>query len=440
MQRSKRSVLIVVGTRPEAIKMMPVIRAIKASERLIPVVVSTGQHAQLVAEVLRFADITPDVTLHISDDERTLNGLFSAVMRGFSNFVTETYGENPGAGAGIHNVTYPVATLVHGDTSSAAAAALASFHLHIPVAHVEAGLRTSNTLSPFPEELNRQLISRIAVTHFAPTPSNAENLLREGVSLGRVLITGNTAIDALQFVAERKVSYGTPELECLENDETTRVIVVTAHRRENWNGGIARIASAIRLLAQSHPADRFVVSLHPNPAVADVFRAELTSVENVTMVSPMRYGGFARLLERAYIAITDSGGIQEEAPALGTPVIVVRETTERQEGVDAGTVQLVGTNTADIVAAASELLDNREAYERQAGRKNPYGDGHAAERILQACEHIAFGGGAPQSLATGFDRSVILRAAGYLQDPVEVRRAEEVQMAHTLVGDLLDDA
>lgn len=440
MTRPKRSVLIVVGTRPEAIKMMPVILAIKQSEQLTPVVVSTGQHAELVADVLGFVGITPDVTLTIAEEDRTLNGLFSAVMRGFSGFVTDTYGENPGVGAGAYNSVFPVATLVHGDTSSAAAAALASFHLHIPVAHVEAGLRTSNTLSPFPEELNRQLISRIAVAHFAPTPNNAENLLREGVALGRVLITGNTAIDALQIVAERKLPYGAPELENLEHDETRRVIVVTAHRRENWNGGIARIAAAIRLLAQSHTDDVFVVSLHPNPAVADVFRAELTGLENVFMVSPMRYGAFAHLLERAYIAITDSGGIQEEAPALGTPVILVRETTERQEGVDAGTVKLVGTNTADIVAAASELLDNPAAHARQVGRKNPYGDGHAAQRILEACEHIAFGAGAPRSLVTGFDRNVILRAAGYLEDPVGVRREQELQLAHTLVGDIVDNA
>lgn len=440
MRRTKRSVLIVVGTRPEAIKMMPVILAVKQSEHLTPVVISTGQHSELVAEVLGFVGITPDVTLQIRDDERTLNGLFSAVMRGLNSYVTETYGENPGAGAGAYNDHFPVATLVHGDTSSAAAAALASFHLHIPVGHVEAGLRTSNTLSPFPEELNRQLISRIAVAHFAPTPNNAENLLREGVALGRVLITGNTAIDALQLVAERKLPYGMPELEALEDDESRRVVVVTAHRRENWNGGIARIASAVRILAESHEDDLFVVSLHPNPAVADVFRAELTGLHNVIMVKPMRYGAFARLLERAYIAITDSGGIQEEAPALGTPVVVVRETTERQEGVDAGTVKLVGTHTADIVAVAGELLDNAEAHGRQAGRRNPYGDGYAAQRILAACEHIAYRGDAPQSLVTGFDRNVILRAAGYLEDPADVRHEEEVQMAHTLVGDLSDNA
>ena len=440
MPRTKRSVLVVVGTRPEAIKMMPVILALKQSAHIDPVVVSTGQHTKLVAEVLGFFGVTPDVTLEIRDDERTLNGLFSAVMRGLSNFVTETYGDNPRSGAGAYNAVYPVATLVHGDTSSAAAAALASFHLHISVAHVEAGLRTSNTLSPFPEELNRQLISRIAVAHFAPTPNNAENLLREGVALGRILITGNTAIDALQLVAERKIRYGVPELEELENDETRRVIVVTAHRRENWSGGIARIAAAIRILAESHVDDLFVVSLHPNPAVADVFRAELAGLNNVAIVRPVRYGIFARLLERAYIAITDSGGIQEEAPALGTPVIVVRETTERQEGVDAGTVKLVGTNTVDIVTAAAELLDNVEAHNRQAGRTNPYGDGHAAERIMAACEHIAYRGDAPESLVTGFDRNVILRAAGYLEDPADVNSDGEVHMAHTLVGDLADNA
>lgn len=418
--------------------MVPVIRAFENSTRVRPIVISTGQHAQLVAQVLRFADIVPDVTLTIRDDERTLNGLFAAVMRGFAQYVTESFGESPGTGVGPGFDGFPVATLVHGDTSSAAAAALASFHLHIPVAHVEAGLRTSDTLSPFPEELNRQLISRVASAHFAPTPRNAENLLKEGIDLGKILVTGNTAIDALAFAAKHSTSYNTPELADLEDDDDTRVIVVTAHRRENWGGGIRRIGDAVAILAATHPQDRFVVSLHPNPAVADVLRSALEHLDNVSLVQPMPYAAFARLLARAYIAVTDSGGIQEEAPALGTPVIVLRDTTERQEGVDAGTVQLVGTKTDAIVAAVTELLDNPREYHQRSSRANPYGDGNAAARILQASEHIAFGGAAPAPYASGLDRTVILRSAGYLEDPVEVRRAQSTRRSSALVGDIGD--
>lgn len=419
--------------------MLPVIQAFHRSKRIEPIVISTGQHPELVADVLAFADLTPDVTLTIRDDERTLNGLFAAVMRGFAQFVEERFGTDPSGARRIEGRDYPVATLVHGDTSSAAAAALASFHMQIPVAHVEAGLRTSNTLSPFPEELNRQLISRIAITHFAPTPRNAENLMREGVSLGKILVTGNTAIDTLKATAARKMPYLAPELEDLETDETTRVVVVTAHRRENWGGGIERIAAAISQLATTHPDDRFVVSLHPNPAVADVFRATLGLMPNVSLVQPMRYAAFARLLDRAHIAITDSGGIQEEAPTLGTPVIVVRDTTERQEGVDAGTVELVGTETAKIVAATTSLLDDEVLYRVRSGRGNPYGDGLASQRIVEACEHIAYRTDAPASYVSGFDRNVILRAAGYLDDPAE-REATETPRSRTLVGDITEDA
>lgn len=428
-------ILLVIGTRPEAIKMLPVIRAFRESTRVRPIIISTGQHPQLVEEVLAFAELAPDVTLTVRDDERTLNGLFAAVMRGFQEYVSGTFGENPGPGVGPGFDGFPVATLVHGDTSSAAAAALASFHLRIPVAHVEAGLRTSDTLSPFPEELNRQLISRIAAAHFAPTPRNAANLMREGVDLGKILVTGNTAIDALTFAAEHSTTYGAPELADLEGDDDTRVIVVTAHRRENWGRGIARIADAVAELAARYPRDRFVVSLHPNPAVADVLRRRLEHIANVTLVQPLRYASFARLLGRAHIAITDSGGIQEEAPTLGTPVIVLRDTTERQEGVDAGTVELVGTQVDAIVTAVARLLDDEAEYARRSSRANPYGDGHAAARIVQASEHIAFGTPAPMPYASGLERSLILRAAGYLEDPVDVRRELSMRRSSELMGE-----
>jgi len=286
--------------------------------------------------------------------------------------------------------------------------------------HVEAGLRTSNTLSPFPEELNRQIISRIASFHLAPTFRNRQNLVREGIPGERIFVSGNTAIDALRRAAEKRVPYGAPELEDLEEDEETPVVVVTAHRRENWGTGLQRIAAAVDTLAERYPGVRFVLPLHPNPAVGETLRPILEGRENVALVAPMEYLAFARLLYRATLAISDSGGVQEEAPAVGTPVLVTRETTERQEGVDAGTLLLVGTDHDRIVAEASRLLDDPDALAEMVARPNPYGDGHAAERIARAFEHIAFGGPEPVPYGSGFNRLEVLRAAGWERDPAEI--------------------
>lgn len=307
---------------------------------------------------------------------------------------------------------------MHGDTSSAAAGALAAFHRHLPVVHVEAGLRTSDTLSPFPEELNRQLISRIAALHLAPTDRNKANLVREGIDYGRVFVTGNTGIDALRLAVERSSAYSEPELADLDDPNGPPVVVVTAHRRENWGAPMQRIADAVAILATARPHVRFVVSLHPNPEVAAVLTRRLEGMENVSLVQAMSYTSFARLLDRASIAITDSGGIQEEAPSLGTPVLCVRESTERQEGVDAGTVQLVGTDTDLIVHAALDLLDNPTALARRAERANPYGDGYASERIVQALANVVFDAPAPVPLGSGYDRAAVLRAGGSA-DPTE---------------------
>ena len=415
--RAGNPVLLVVGTRPEAIKMLPLIRVMRAHHRIDPIVISTGQHAELVAEVLGLAGIRPDVTLDLPVEGRTLNSLVAGVLTGLEAFVRSEYGQFEPTGFGLPPEGYPLACFVHGDTSSAAAAALAAFHLKIPVAHVEAGLRTSDTLSPYPEELNRQLISRIAALHFAPTPLNEENLIRERVRAGKVFVTGNTAIDALRWASTLRVPYGQPELAELEHDQHSRVIVVTAHRRENWDGGIARIAVAVSTLAERYPDVRFVVSLHPNPAVGDVLRGALSGRDNVSLVQPMDYLSFARLLDRAYLAITDSGGVQEEAPSLGTPVLVTRDKTERQEGVDAGTVELVGTDVERIVSAATRLLDSPTLYARRASRSNPFGDGAAAERIVKVYEHIAFGSAPPAPFGSGIERLEVLRAAGYAEDP-----------------------
>ncbi len=419
---TRRKVLIVIGTRPEAIKLLPLVRAMTDSERCEPFVIATGQHPGIVESVLALDGLAPHVNLGVGQPQLTLNELFAAVLLGLQQFCTETFGA-PNRQVGERDYdAYPAACVVHGDTSSAVAAALSAFHLQIPVAHVEAGLRTENTLSPFPEELNRQLIARIAAFHLAPTFLNEQNLVREGVPADRVFVTGNTAIDALQWAARLKAPYDAPELADLEHDDATRVVVVTAHRRENWGPGLERIGTAVGLLATAYPDVRFVLPLHPNPVVASTLRPLLDGLANVSLVAPMNYLAFARLLGRAYLAISDSGGIQEEAPALGTPVLVARDSTERQEGVDAGTLQLVGTNIDRIVSAARDLLDHPSLQADMAGRENPYGDGRAAQRILAAFENIAFDTPAPIPYGSGFNRLDVLRAAGFDRDPRELTR------------------
>lgn len=420
MEREKRKVLIVIGTRPEAIKLLPLILAFQQSGTIEPVVVSSGQHSVLVREVLGLAGAEPTVNLGAATPGNTLNELFASVMTKLEKYVIDTYG-NPSDQVDRFSPrprNFPVACFVHGDTSTAAAA-LAAFHLRIPIARVEAGLRTSDTLSPLPEEANRQLVSRLTTFHFAPTFRNKGNLVREGVPYGRIFVCGNTAIDALQWAASLKEPYGDPALHDLETDESQRVIVVTAHRRENWGAGLERIGAAVATLAERYPDVRFVVPLHPNPRVQSTLRPLLDHFDNVSLIAPMKYTAFARLLQRAHLAITDSGGIQEKAPSLHTPVVVVRETTERQEGVDGGTLELVGTDTNRIIAAATRLLEDPVAYRAMSTRPNPYGDGNAAQRIVPASKYIAFGGDAPPPYGNGFERVEVLRAAGFNFDPVD---------------------
>lgn len=415
----KSNVLIIIGTRPEAIKMVPLILAFKESRKIEPIVISTGQHSEMVNDVLALAGLEPDVDLKAATPNNSLNTLFSSVMTKLEAYCIERFGDPADLPAmnSPKPTGYPATCFVHGDTTSAAAGALAAFHMRIPVAHIEAGLRTSNTLSPFPEELNRQLVSRIATFHLAPTFSNKSNLVLEGVPFGQVFVCGNTAIDALAWAASLKTSYGHDSLLDLEEDEETKVVVVTAHRRENWGGGLDRIAGAIATLAKDFPDVRFVVSVHPNPKVKQAIETPLLGFENVSLVPPMPYIAFARLLTRAYVVVTDSGGIQEEAPAVGTPVIVMRETTERQEGVKAGTLELVGTDAARIVQSVSALLKDQAEHDARVERRNPYGDGFAAERIVAAAQHIAFNDPAPRPYGLGFERIDVLTAAGFLRDP-----------------------
>jgi UDP-N-acetylglucosamine 2-epimerase (non-hydrolysing) len=405
---------VVVGTRPEAIKLVPVILALQASGYYEPLVVSTGQHARMVSYIFDLVGIRPDVTLWSGSRHANLNARVASVMERFEDFCTERFGVDPDVtptGEDIIAGRFPAAVLVHGDTSSAMAAALSAFHMRIPVMHVEAGLRTPSVRSPFPEELNREVITRIAALHFAPTPTNLQNLVRENVSVSQIFVTGNTGIDALQWATTLDVRFANPALQALcESD--ARVVVVTAHRRENWGDGLAGIGEGIARIAVEHPDVHFVLPVHPNPRVREVLTAKLSGRDNVLLTEPLGYATFAKLLGRSHLVITDSGGVQGEAPSLGKPVLVLRDSTERTEGVEAGCLRLIGTDPARIVHETTRLLVDRVAYEEMASATNPYGDGRAAARIVQALEHVLLGERAPQPFGPGYSRHAIAHAAG----------------------------
>ncbi|HEY1276561.1 MAG TPA: UDP-N-acetylglucosamine 2-epimerase (non-hydrolyzing) [Thermoleophilaceae bacterium] len=412
-------VLVVVGTRPEAIKLVPLILALRDSGRYRTLVVSTGQHHEMVEEVFGLADIRPDVDLWVGDARSALNERVSTVMRRFDDFCRGSFpgiGVRPPTRSELWGGRLPALALVHGDTSSAMGAALAAFHLRIPVVHVEAGLRTGGlNLSPFPEELNRQVISCIAAFHLAPTPKNEENLVRENISSSQIFVTGNTGVDALQWAAGLDVPFRDPRVGEL-HDTDARIVLVTAHRRENWGGGLAGIAEGVARLARSHPDTQFLVPRHPNPSVRAELSPPLEPLENVLLTETMRYTGMARMLRRCHFVITDSGGLQEEAPSLDKPVLVTRDTTERTEGVEAGTLRLVGCDPDRIEAQGARLLDDPRAYARMASAENPYGDGRAAQRIVAALLHVAEGGAGPSPFGTGYTRLAVLEAAGYEVD------------------------
>ena len=408
------NVLILIGTRPEAIKMFPLVLALRRSHRFAPVVVTTGQHQDLVQPILELVGIEPDTDLGVGRPGLTLNDLFRLVIERLDAFCRDRFGATGASVATREQIRgdgFPAGALVHGDTSSAAAAAIAAFNLRIPVVHVEGGLRAGSTLTPFPEELNRQVISRIASFHLAPTSSNAENLVREGVPYEQVFVTGNTGIDALRLAATLDAPFDDPAVTAaVESGDP--YVVVTAHRRENWNGGLGRVAEAIGRLATERPGARFVLPLHPNPLVRTELGLPLAAYPNVIRTEPLAYAQFARLMARSVLVVTDSGGIQEEAPALGVPVLVARDSTERGEGVEAGTLKLVGTDPDTIVAEAEAVLADPAAH-RLDPADNPYGDGHAAERIVAALEYLAEIAPAPTRFGPGFSRRVVLRAAGF---------------------------
>lgn len=413
MASSKLSVLVVVGTRPEAIKLVPVILALRESDEFRPLVISTGQHHGMVGEVLDLAGIEPDYNLWVGGARSQLNDRVREVMGRLDDFCREEFRTDGEAEKGdrVRRGEYPMAIMVHGDTTSAMAAALACFHLRIPVIHVEAGLRSGHSHTPFPEEMNRQIITCIAGFHLAPTSHNLENLIREDVPVEQVLVTGNTGIDALQWAAGLQTEPSNPEVNALYHSDR-RIVIVTAHRRENWRSGIDGIAEGVRRLAERHPEVGFVVAQHPNPMVRKKWTV-LAGLANVLLTEPAPYAEFAKLLARSFMVITDSGGIQEEAPSLGKPVLVARNSTERGEGVEAGTLILTGPDPDAIFREGDILLTDEVAYHEVSEAINPYGDGGASHRIVAALRNLRNGTPAPEQFGSGYSRRAVVEAAGY---------------------------
>lgn len=380
-------ILVVYGTRPEAIKVAPLIAAIAASSNLQVVVAVTGQHRQMLDQVNGLFGIVPDHDLNIFAERQQLEGITSRALEGVSALIEREK---------------PDAVLVQGDTTTCFAAALAAFYKKVPVIHLEAGLRTFETYNPFPEEINRCMVSRIAALHLAPTETSMRNLMAEAIPTERIAITGNTVIDALLEVAARRVAPLNPDLRRLLGQ---RMILVTAHRRESWGEPMARAARAMARLAKSFPEIKLLLPAHLNPAVREILLPELQHLENVVITDPLDYCDFVTAMQASELVLTDSGGVQEEAPSLGKPVLVMRETTERPEAVVAGTVRLVGTDEDLIVNEVSTLLTDTAAYEQMARAVNPYGDGHAADRCVGAIEHFFGLGARPVDFAPALDRA-----------------------------------
>jgi UDP-N-acetylglucosamine 2-epimerase (non-hydrolysing) len=364
-------ILTVFGTRPEAIKLAPLVRAFQASGKVEHLTCVSAQHRHMLDQVLSVFEIVPDVDLDIMRPNQDLTHVTTAVLEGIGNVIDHVR---------------PDWVVVQGDTTTAFATALAAFYRKVRVAHVEAGLRTGNIYSPWPEEVNRRLVSQLATVHFAPTSLSAGNLGREGVSESAIAVTGNTVVDALQLVSGRiaRDKEFAAKLAARFDflDPVRRLVLVTGHRRENFDGGLDRVCSALAILARRSDVE-IVYPVHLNPVVQEAVGRKLKGLSNVYLIEPLDYFQFVALMLRAYLIITDSGGIQEEAPALGKPVLVTRDTTERPEAISAGTARLVGTETDDIVANAQQLLDDVAAYRQMAQARNPFGDGHASERIVE---------------------------------------------------------
>lgn len=372
---NKRRILIVFGTRPEAIKMAPVVKALQQDSRLQTRVCVTAQHRDMLDQVLNLFAIRPEYDLDIMRQNQGLTGIACAILSGMEPILSEYK---------------PHRVLVHGDTSTTFAATLAAYYQKVPVAHVEAGLRTDNIYSPWPEEANRKLTGALADLHFAPTETARDNLLRENVADERIVVTGNTVIDSL-FQVTDKIRHDSRLAEQLKTqfsfvDQTKKLILVTGHRRESFGSGFEHICRALKTLSARTDL-QIVYPVHLNPQVREPVNRLLSGIGNIHLIDPLDYLPFVYLMNTADIILTDSGGIQEEAPSLGKPVLVMRDTTERPEAVEAGTVKLVGADEKRIINNVNRLLDNRKAYETMSFAHNPYGDGKASQRILEGIVH-----------------------------------------------------
>ncbi|WP_018637396.1 non-hydrolyzing UDP-N-acetylglucosamine 2-epimerase [Parafrankia elaeagni] len=376
------TVLLVYGTRPEAIKMAPVVHELRRGRSLRPVLAVTGQHRSMLDQVNSLFGLVPDYDLEILQHRQSLSGVTTRALAGLEAVMAEVR---------------PDAVVVQGDTTTAFTGALAAFYQNVPVVHLEAGLRTDDPSSPFPEEINRRLTAQLADLHLAPTPSARANLLAEGVRADSILVTGNTVIDALL-----QVTAAPPPDDRLLADVRQRigdsgrpVVLVTAHRRESWGEPLARVGAALARLATERPELLIVLPVHRNPAVREAVLPPLAGLPGIIVADPVDYAAFAHLMAMATVVLTDSGGVQEEAPSLGKPVLVLRDNTERPEGVRAGTARLVGTDPGQIVSAVGNLVDDPAAYAAMAGAVNPYGDGQAARRAVAAIEHRLLGAPVP---------------------------------------------
>lgn len=360
-------IMSIFGTRPEAIKMAPVIKAIEAKVNMQSVVVVTGQHREMLQQVLQLFKITPDYDLDIMEKNQSLAKITSKVILGLDDILDQEK---------------PDLILVHGDTTTTMAAGLSAFYHQVPIGHVEAGLRTWNKYSPYPEEMNRMITDDLADLYFAPTKLSQNNLLQEGHHAEQIFVTGNTVIDALQYTVHADYHHGV--LDDIPADH--KIILLTMHRRENQGQPMRNVFTAIKAVALENAAIDVVYPVHLSPNVQQVAHEVFDGIANIHLIEPLEVTDFHNLAARSYFIMTDSGGVQEEAPSLNKPVLVLRDTTERPEGVDAGTLELVGTETAKVKQAMVSLLTDNAKYQRVANAKNPYGDGHTSERIINICQ------------------------------------------------------
>lgn len=367
-----KKIMPIYGTRPEAIKVAPIVKALKEADEFECVVVVTGQHREMLDQVNELFGITPDYDLDVIQPRQTLNGLLTKTIAGLDE---------------IFEKEKPDAVVVQGDTTTSTAGAIAAFYRGIPVVHAEAGLRSYDIFSPFPEEANRKLTSQIASLHLAPTWLSKRNLERETFKSSDIVITGNSVIDALLTVVEKKVPFSDAKLEELVSSGK-RIVLVTTHRRENQGEPMRGIGRAVAKLSKAEPDVEFILPLHRNPAVREALLPEIDGLSNVTLTEPLAYGEFTRIIDASSVVLTDSGGVQEEAPSLGKPVLVMRLNTERPEAVTAGTVRLIGTDEKHIFDSVTELLHDEAAYNEMANAVNPYGDGKASERTVAAIAEL----------------------------------------------------